>query len=151
MDSLIIKLLPYSNKGIYFRQEDDAFIIEGLDKDVDIENLKSELEREWVDLVRQEAITIVKRSLNEAQEKLRPDNFDDLVVRLQLGKISEEQRQILINYYNQIDKLEETAQRLIDTINNSNVEDINNMEWPEWITWNRIPTEPNFVLKRSYQ
>ncbi len=146
----MLKLLPYSNKGIYFRQEDDTFLIGGLDKDVDIENLKSELEREWVDLVRQEAIMIVKRSLNEIQEKLRPDNFDDLVVRLQLGRISKEQRKILINYYDQIDELEQAAKRLIDTINNSSVEDINNMEWPEWVAWNKVPTEPNFLLKQDY-
>jgi hypothetical protein len=151
MDSLIFKLLPYSDKGIYFHQEGDTFIIGGLSKDVDIENLKSELEKEWVNLVRQEATTIIKRSLYEAQEKLRPGNFDELVVRLQLGRISEEQRQILINYYNQIDELEQTALRLIDNISTLNVEDINNMEWPKWVTWNRLPTEPNFVLKQDYQ
>jgi hypothetical protein len=99
MDSLILKLLPYSDKGIYFRQENNTFVIGGLSKDVDIENLQSELEREWINLVRQEAITIIKRSLHEVQEKLRPANFNDLVTRLQLGMISEEQRQVLINYY----------------------------------------------------
>jgi hypothetical protein len=151
MDSLILKLLPYSDKGIYYRQEGDTIVIGGLSKDIDLRNLKSELEEEWVNLVRQEAAIIVKRSLLEAQERLRPDNFDDLVVRLQLGRISEEQRQILINYYDQIDELERTAQRLIDTIGTSSVEDINNMDWPNWVTWNRAPTEPNFVLKQGYQ
>jgi len=150
MNSLILKLLPYSDKGIYFHQEDDTFVIGGLSK-ANIDNLKSELEKEWVNLVRQEAITIINRSLHEAKEKLRPDNFDDLVTRLQLGIISDEQRQALINYYNQVDELERTAQRLIDVINTSNVEDINNMEWPDWVTWNRVPTEPNFVLKQDYQ
>ena len=149
MDSLILKLLPYSDKGIYLNQEGNTFSISGLNKNVDLKNLKSELENQWIDLVRQEATIIVKRSLREAQEKLRPDNFDDLVVRLQLGQISEDQRQILINYYDQIDELEQIAQGLIDTIGTSSVEDINNMEWPDWVTWNRLPTEPIFLLNQD--
>jgi len=149
MDSLILKLLPYSDKGIYYRQEEDTIVIGGLSKNVDLKNLKSELEKEWVSLVRQEAITIVKRSLHEAKEKLRPDNFDDLAVRIKLERISEEQWQILINYYDQIDELEQIAQELIDTIGTSSVEDINNIEWPDWVTWNRLPTEPIFLLNQD--
>jgi predicted phage-related endonuclease len=148
MNSLILKLLPYANKGLYFRKEDNTFVLGGLKEDIDLNTLRSELENEWINLVRQEAIMAVKRSLSETIEKLRPNNFTDLVTKLQLGVITEEQRQILINYYNQINNLEQTAKNLENYINNaSSVEEINNINWPEWITWNPLPTEPNFVLE----
>ena len=149
MDSLILKLLPLSNKGIYFRKEGEAFVIVGLSKNTDLKNLNLELENEWVHLVRQEAITTVRNSLLGCQQKLRPDNFDDLTTRLQLGIINDSQRQTLINYYNQVDELEQTAQSLIDTINTSTIDEINNIKWPDWITWNKVPIKPQFVLKHE--
>jgi hypothetical protein len=140
MNSVIFKLLPYSESGIITRRENDTLIISGFRSDVDLEALQAELEAEWLELARQEAANRVKVALASASERLRPDHFTDLMAKLQLGRIADSERQTLNAYYDALDALEREAKALLQKLEKAeSVEVVNKIPWPEWVGWEALP------------
>jgi hypothetical protein len=140
MNSVIFKLLPYSESGIITRRENDTLIISGFRSDVDLEALQAELEAEWLELAKEEAAIQIKNALTAAQESRRPANFSDLTVKLQLGRITPAEREQLTAYYDALDALEREAKALQTAIAQvESVGALNDIAWPEWVGWEPLP------------
>jgi len=140
MNIAILKLLTHSESGIITRRENDTLIISGFRNDVDLEALQAELETSWLELARQEATNRVKAALTVATESLRPADFTDLNVKLQLGRITPEGRQTLNDYYDTLDALEQEAAALQTAIAQADsVHALNSIPWPEWVGWEPLP------------
>jgi len=140
MNTVIIKLLPYSESGIVSRQDNDTLTFSGFREDIDLKILQAELEAEWLDLAKQEATNRVKAALNTATERLRPADFIDLMAKLQLGRITSEGRQTLNEYYDKLDALEQESAALQTAIAQADsVDALNCIPCPEWVEWEPLP------------
>lgn len=140
MNTAIIKLLPYSKSGIISRHSDGTLTLGGFRNDINLEALQAEIEAEWLELARQEAANRVKVALASASARLRPDDFTDLMTKLQLGRITDSERQTLNAYYDALDALEREANALQTAIAQAeSVEALNDIAWPEWVGWEPLP------------
>jgi hypothetical protein len=140
MNALIAKLLPLSRNGLLIRENADIIEISGFRDDVDLEELRAELEVEWLELCKEEAAIRVKNALATTQESRRPANFSDLTVKLQLGRITTAEREQLNTYYDALDELEREAGALLqETGKAKSVEALNKIAWPEWVGWKALP------------
>jgi len=140
MNTIIAKLLPYSESGIVSRQDNDTLTFSGFREDIDLKILQAELEASWLDLAKQEAANRVKAALIAAQESRRPTNFSDLTVKLQLGRATPAEREQLNAYYDALDELEREAKALLQRLEKAkSVEELNKIPWPEWVGWEVLP------------
>ncbi|WP_051529429.1 hypothetical protein [Meiothermus cerbereus] len=151
MNTIIFILLPYSKSGIITRRENDTLIISGFRDDVDLEALQAELEVEWLELARQEAANRIKNALIAASERLRPNDFTDLITKLQLGRITDSERQTLNAYYDALDALEREAKALLQKLEKAeSVEVVNKIPWPEWVGWEALPLRLKLEVEQTY-
>jgi hypothetical protein len=151
MNSVIFKLLPYSESGIITRRENDTLIISGFRSDVDLEALQAELEAEWLELAKEEAAIQIKNALTAAQESRRPANFSDLTVKLQLGRITPAEREQLTAYYDALDALEQEAATLQTAIAQADsVDALNRIPWPAWVGWEALPLRLKLEVEQTY-
>lgn len=140
MNTAIIKLLPYSESGIVSRQDNDTLTLSGFRNDINLEVLQAELEAEWLELAKEEAANRIKNALIAASERLRPDDFTELMAKLQLGRIADSERQTLNAYYDALDGLEREAKALLQKLEKAeSVEVVNKIPWPEWVGWEALP------------
>jgi len=146
MRPLINTLLPYIVHGLGLRIDKDTVYASGLREDIDIKTLEKEITSNWLEMVRQEALLIVRDKKEETVNQLRPKNFMDLVIKLHLGRIKPEEQKLLNDYYDKLEEIEQEAENLTNIIKNANVSEINNINWPEWITWKEVPENPKFVF-----
>lgn len=151
MNTVIFKLLPYSESGIITRRENDTLIISGFRSDIDLEALQAELEVEWLELAKEEAAIQIKNALTAAQESRRPANFSDLTVKLQLGRITPAEREQLNAYYDALDELEREAKALLQKLEKAeSVEVVNKIPWPEWVGWEALPLRLKLEVEQTY-
>lgn len=151
MNTVIFKLLPYSESGIITRRENDTLIISRFRSDVDLEALQAELEVEWLELAKEEAAIQIKNALTAAQESRRPANFSDLTVKLQLGRITPAEREQLNAYYDALDELEREAKALLQKLEKAeSVEVVNKIPWPEWVGWEALPLRLKLEVEQTY-
>lgn len=151
MNTVIFKLLPYSESGIITRRENDTLIISGFRSDVDLEALQAELEVEWLELAKEEAAIQIKNALTAASARLRPDDFTDLMAKLQLGRITDSERQTLNAYYDALDALEREAKALLQKLEKAeSVEVVNKIPWPEWVGWEALPLRLKLEVEQTY-
>ena len=140
MNTVIAKLLPYSESGIISQNDGDTLVISGFRNDINLEVLQAELEVEYLDLARQEAANRVKAALAAANDRLRPADFIDLMAKLQLGRITPEGRQTLNEYYDKLNALEQESAALQTAIARADsVDALNCIPWPEWVEWEPLP------------
>jgi hypothetical protein len=150
MNTVIFKLLPYSESGIITRRENDTLIISGFRSDVDLEALQAELEASWLELAKEEAAIQIKNALTAAQESRRPANFSDLTVKLQLGRITPAEREQLNAYYDALDELEREAGALLQEAGKAkSVEALNKIAWPEWVGWKALPLRLKLEVEQT--
>ena len=137
---LLTRLLPFADKGILAKTENSILTLSGFRNDTNLKALQAELEAEWLELCKKEAIIRVKNSLITTKESQRPSDFNDLITQLNLGRITAEGRQILNNYYDMLYTLEQEAATLQTVIEQAeSVEAINQISWPEWVNWEALP------------
>lgn len=151
MNTVICKLLPYSESGIVSRHSDDTLIISGFRNDINLEALQAEIEAEWLELAKEEAAIQIKNALTAAQESRRPANFSDLTVKLQLGRITPAEREQLNAYYDALDELEREAKALLQKLEKAeSVEVVNKIPWPEWVGWEALPLRLKLEVEQTY-
>ncbi|MCL6530974.1 MAG: hypothetical protein K6T70_12805 [Meiothermus ruber] len=151
MRSLLAKLLPLADKGILSKTENSTLILSGFRNDIDPEALQAEIEAEWLELARQEAANRIKNALIAASERLRPDDFTDLMTKLQLGRIADSERQTLNAYYDALDALEREAKALLQKLEKAeSVEVVNKIPWPEWVGWEPLPLRFELEVEQTY-
>lgn len=148
MDTLIGRLLPLTEKGLLLRVEGNTVYASGFRPEVDLEALAQEIRSGWLELVREEALLWVRRAAEARAQALRPSDFDDLMARLQLGRIRPEEQARLNAYYDALDALEAERAALEEAIAKAaSVAELNALAWPEWVAWTPIPENPEFVLE----
>ena len=150
MNTVVFKLLPYSKSGIVSRHRADTLTLSGFRNDINLESLQAELEASWLDLAKQEAANRVKVAVHNTSERLRPINFIDLGIKLQLGRITLEEQQILNVYYNKLDEIEQEAIEVYSAIEEAkSVEALNNISWPEWVEWKPLPIKFKLEIEQT--
>lgn len=149
MRPLVNKLLPLTKYGLVTRIEEDSVYLGGLREDVHLESLQDEIIKDWVEIARQEALLLLRDGKEEKAKQLRPADFNDLMAKLQLGRIKPEEQQRLQDYYDALDALETEADALSASIAKASVADLNAMQWPEWINWTYIPENPKLELEAT--
>jgi len=140
MMSIIAKLLPFADKGILSKIETSTLILSGFRNDINFKALQAELETSWLELCKEEAAIRVKNALVATQESRRPENFSDLAIKLQLGRITPDEREQLDAYYDALDELEREAKALLQRLEKAkSIEELNKIPWPEWVGWEALP------------
>lgn len=142
-------LFPYTDVGILTRIDGDTIYIDGIRPDVDLEQLEAELRNNWEDLFKKELSFCVNDSYVKTIEASRPQNFQDLAVKAQLGILSQEEERILKDYYIYANNLKEEAERLQQMINNSSILQISTVILPEWVKCEFLPINPKFVIRKK--
>jgi len=140
-------LSQYAEAGILTRVEENIIYIEGINPDVDLKQLEAELRSRWEEFFKEELIFSINSSCIKMVELLKPSNFLDLSVKASLGILTQEEREILINYYNYVNELKESCKELKQEIMNLNLSQMSEINLPEWVNWNPLPTDPVFVIK----
>ncbi|ADD28700.1 hypothetical protein [Meiothermus ruber] len=87
MRPLLNKLLPLTQGGLSMRIDGDSIYLSGLKEDVDLEALRGEIESEWLGMAKQEAILKIRDGILERGKALKPADFDELMAKLQLGRL----------------------------------------------------------------
>lgn len=152
MDTLIAKLLPLTEKGLFLRVEGSTFHASGFRSNVDLEALVREIRNGWLELARNEAMLRVRVGYEKLVPTLRPPDFVDLMARLQLGRLRPEEQARLNAYYDALDALEAERAALEAAIAEAaSVAELNAITWPEWVAWKPIPENPEFVLEADTQ
>lgn len=148
MRLLINKLLPYTQHGLFLRAEGDTIYASGFREDVDLEALEQEIIDNWLEMARQEAFLLIRDGKEEKAKQLKPVDFDNLLAKLQLGRIKPEEQQQLHDYYDALDTLETEADALA-SIAKASAADLNAMQWPEWVNWTHIPENPKLEFEAT--
>jgi hypothetical protein len=149
MRSLINKLLPHTEHGLSLRMEGDTIYASGFREGVDLEALAQEIIESWLEMARREALLLVRDGKEEKARRLRPADFNDLMAKLQLGRIKPEEQQTLNAYYDALDALEAEANALSASIAEASVADLNAIRWPEWVNWTHIPENPKLEFEAT--
>jgi len=140
-------LNQYAEAGILTRVEENIIYVEGIRPDVDLKNLEAELRGRWEEFFKEELILSINSSYIKMVELLRPTNFLDLSVKANLGILTQEEREIIINYYNYVNELKESCEELKQEIMNLNLSQMSEINLPEWVNWNPLPTNPVFIIR----
>lgn len=152
MDTLIRKLLPLTEWGLLLRVEGGTVYASGFRPEVDLEALAQEIRDGWLELVREEAMLRVRVGAEAKAQALRPHDFSDLMTKLQLGRLRPEEQARLNAYYDALNALEEERAALEAAIAKAaSVAELNAIAWPEWVAWEPIPEDPEFVLEADTQ
>lgn len=150
MRPLLNKLLPLTQEGLSMRIDGDSIYLSGLKEDVDLEAIQKEIEKEWVEMAKQEAILKIRDGILEMGKSLKPADFDELMAKLQLGRLGDEGKAELNKYFDALDSLEGVGDSLRDMVALAQkVKQLNAYDWPEWVRWERIPEKPLIYLSSS--
>jgi hypothetical protein len=132
------------------RIDGDSIYLSGLKEDVDLEALREEIESEWLEMAKQEAILKIRDGILERGKALKPADFDELMARLQLGRLKDEDKARLNEYFDALDSLEGVGDSLRGMVALvQGVKQLNAYDWPEWVRWERIPEKPLIYLSSS--
>lgn len=146
METLISKLLPLAENGLLLRVDGNTVYASGFRPDVDLGALAQEIREGWLELVREEALLRVRRAAEAKAQALRPSDFADLMARLQLGRLRPEEQARLNAYYDAVGAVDEERSALEAAIAKAaSVAELNAITWPEWVAWEPIPEDPEFV------
>lgn len=133
MRPLLNKLLPLTQEGLSMRIDGDSIYLSGLKEDVDLEAIQKEIEKEWVEMAKQEAILRVRDGILERAKALKPADFDELMARLQLGRLKDEDKARLNQYFDALDSLEGAGDSLRGMVALvQKVKQLNAYDWPEY-------------------
>lgn len=146
MQTVVTKLLPYAPKGLLYYIKDNILICSGLEGD--LKALESELERDWLTLAREEALLRIRDGLNSQIERIRPPEFHDLVVKLNLGRLNEAGRELLNAFYGAVEALQVQADTLRQAVDKArSVAALNKIDWPDWVSWEPLPSRLKIELE----
>ncbi|QAY18047.1 hypothetical protein [Meiothermus phage MMP17] len=151
MRALTSKLLPHAAQGLALRIDGDTIYASGFREDVDLETLKKEVTDNWLEMARQEALLLVRDGKEEKAKQLKPVDFDNLLAKLQLGRIKPDEQQRLNDYYDALDELEREAKALLQKLEKAkSVEELNKIPWPEWVGWQALPLRSKLEVEQTY-
>jgi hypothetical protein len=140
-------LNQYTDFGVVTRVGGDVIYIEGVRSNVDLVELETELTNRWEELFKKELLFSINDGCLKREEFLKPSNFQDLAVKASLGILSQEEREILLNYYTYVNTIREFCEELKQEVMNSNLSQISEIDLPEWVNWTPLPMNPVFVIR----
>lgn len=151
MRALMSKLLPHTAQGLALRIDGDTVYASGFREDVDLKTLKKEVTDNWLEMARQEALLLVRDGKEEKAKQLKPVDFDNLLAKLQLGRIKPDEQQRLNDYYDALDALDEERAALEAAIAKAGaVAELNALAWPEWVGWQALPLRFKLEVEQTY-
>jgi hypothetical protein len=140
-------LNEYTDHGVLMRVEGDIIYIEGIRSDVDLVQLEADLVNNWEEFFKRELLFSINDSCIRKLELYRPPDFQDLLVKASLGILSQEEREVLTSYYTNINTLRAFCEELKQEVMDSDLSQISQINLPEWVNWDPLPTNPVFIIK----
>ncbi len=139
-------LTRHARSGVVTKVVEDTIYIELIDSEVDLSQLEAELVNNWEELFKKELLFSINEGCLKKVESSRPPDFQDLSVKASLGILSQEEREILVNYYTYVNTLKESCEELKQEVMNSSLSQISEINLPEWVDWNPLPINPVFII-----
>jgi len=141
-------LSQYTDGWVLIRIEGNIVYIDGIKSDVDLLSLETELRDNWEELLKKELGACINNSCLKKIEEARPKNFQDLVVKASLEILSQEEINILTEYYTYANTIREACEELKQEIINSNLSQINQITLPDWVICMYFPMNPVFLINQ---